>query len=166
MKVVVPNMLDFLQSPIYKAAVKASFKKCDTNKDGKISTDELTYAFCFFYFKISQKIPGIADPPAASEVAAWHKKYDTDEDSELTLDEYDALVTAWVREKGMNLGGAAVVGLTVQTFILPAIAGQLFAVAQQVSGLKVIPEKVFLLGCVIASKFFTIMARRRNTAEA
>eukprot|EP00184_Porphyridium_aerugineum_P002228 CAMPEP_0184697342 /NCGR_PEP_ID=MMETSP0313-20130426/4333_1 /TAXON_ID=2792 /ORGANISM="Porphyridium aerugineum, Strain SAG 1380-2" /LENGTH=164 /DNA_ID=CAMNT_0027156121 /DNA_START=76 /DNA_END=570 /DNA_ORIENTATION=+ len=161
------HTIDFTNSPVFVQACKLSFKKCDKNKDGNISTDELTLALTLFYFKVAQKMGEINDPPTRSEVDAYFTKWDKDKSGELSYDEYEEFVRSWVKDHGAGFAMALATGVVVQALVVPMFAEYLFKSAQKVKLLDKIPQKVIMLGTVLVTKvLFGLFNKSSDKEEA
>mmetsp|Transcript_12473 Transcript_12473/g.38047 ORF Transcript_12473/g.38047 Transcript_12473/m.38047 type:complete len:157 (+) Transcript_12473:115-585(+) len=153
-------MLSLTASQFFRQALRVSFKKMDKNHSGTIDPDELSGALAHLYFQISKRAPGISDPPTVSDVKANFKRFDKDGSGELTFNEYEKFVKAWVREKGMNFTGAIITNLLVNFAAIPLVADNLHSGLANKSIVRYIPKKAFLVAFALVSKFAFQIVRR------
>mmetsp|Transcript_24336 Transcript_24336/g.24600 ORF Transcript_24336/g.24600 Transcript_24336/m.24600 type:complete len:170 (+) Transcript_24336:41-550(+) len=144
--------MDLTKSSFFKHAVKVSFSKVDKDKSGAINPHELTLGLALLYFKLSQKVPGIADPPSLEEVENYFKSFDRNKSGDLDLEEYGEFCESWVKTKGVNLTGALITGVAIQALLLPEIANQIH-INTKGTILEHVPKKVLMIGVVLISKF-------------
>eukprot|EP00188_Purpureofilum_apyrenoidigerum_P002900 Plantae.Rhodophyta-Purpureofilum_apyrenoidigerum.ctg29518.p1 GENE.Plantae.Rhodophyta-Purpureofilum_apyrenoidigerum.ctg29518~~Plantae.Rhodophyta-Purpureofilum_apyrenoidigerum.ctg29518.p1 ORF type:complete len:157 (+),score=29.19 Plantae.Rhodophyta-Purpureofilum_apyrenoidigerum.ctg29518:83-553(+) len=146
-------MVSLTAADFFRRALKISFKKVDKNHSGSIDPDELTAALAHLYFQVSKRAPGISDPPTASDVKANFRQFDRDGTGELTFDEYEKFVKAWVKEKGMNFTGAMITHLLVNFGLIPFLADNMHKELANKSFVRYIPKKAFLVAFALVSKF-------------
>mmetsp|Transcript_403 Transcript_403/g.793 ORF Transcript_403/g.793 Transcript_403/m.793 type:complete len:173 (-) Transcript_403:161-679(-) len=144
---------DLTRTPAFHNAVKLSFKKVDKDKSGSIDPHELTLALSYFYFKISQKVPGVGEPPSREELDSWFEKHDLNKSGDMDLGEYEEFCRSWIKQKGMNLTGAIITALAVQAIAIPELVN--LAKERSVGSIfEKIPKQLMMVGAVLVSKLF------------
>jgi len=88
------------------------------------------------------------------------QRFDKDGSGELTFNEYEKFVKAWVREKGMNFTGAIITNLLVNFAAIPLVADNLHSGLANKSIVRYIPKKAFLVAFALVSKFAFQIVRR------